>query len=376
MNRIFVAWLLLVCAHSVGAQDGSDQRGSDQGGRDQGKQHEVVLRIPFAEGERHSVWRGPGEKSHSDVFNRYAVDFSPLDEGHVIVSACAGKVVFVKEDTGGPTGDWRDNNEVAVLMPNGKDVVVYLHLVEGGVEVVVGDQVLPGDVIGRAGNTGNSEATHLHMDVRKAHRLGPSIPWRFAMLPAATLVRAGLSLRSQNICIRDRLAPLRGLRRAMKLAAALGEPALVTRRFRELRSQQTRAWPAIVVLERDSLLTARAQEASGYVTRLRLARPCDRAALAWKIREAFTDAKAVEMAAVILGRASAGELRDIKEAARQRAGVMSALKKALDLEHKLSGGKKSKRSKRRRQARKAFARAVKGWPVDHADLVRKYAAGL
>ncbi|MFT4843951.1 MAG: hypothetical protein ACI8UD_002018 [Planctomycetota bacterium] len=63
----------------------------------------MVLRIPFAEGERHSVWRGPGEKSHSDVFNRYAVDFSPLDEGHVIVSACDGKDVFVKAHRLGPS---------------------------------------------------------------------------------------------------------------------------------------------------------------------------------------------------------------------------------------------------------------------------------
>lgn len=356
--------VVLICVSGVCAQSGGEKN----------KPADVVLRIPFAEGERHTVWRGPGEKSHSDRFNRYAVDFSPLTEGHVIRSATAGKVVFVKEDTVGPTGEWRDNNEVAIRMPNGKDVVVYLHLIKGGVDVEVGDEVLPGDPIGRAGNTGNSEATHLHIDVRKAHRLGPSIPWRFAVVPADTLVRAGRTLRSENVCIRDGLRPLRCLQRATELVRALGEPALVARRFRDLRSQKTSALLPAVAKKREELLRARDQEAIEFAKRIQQAPPADRPALAWTMREAFGNCEAGEAAGNLLLDLSSAELRAVRKKASERAKKTSSLRQALTLEAKLASSTKPGSDKQLRRLDKAFARAIRGWPAERAALVEKHVA--
>ncbi|MFT4515035.1 MAG: hypothetical protein ACI89X_003832 [Planctomycetota bacterium] len=83
---------------------------------------------------------------------------------------------------------------------------------------------------------------------------------------------------------------------------------------------------------RDALLVAREQQAVRYAKRLQAADPPDRA--------------------------------------------VSALNKALELERKLFGLKKSKRAKPLRKMHKAFGRAVKGWPAASAELVGKLAAGL
>lgn len=337
---------------------------------------EVVLRVPFAEGERQSVWRGPGEKSHSDRFNRYAVDFSPLDEGHRIVSASAGRVVFVKQDTPGPTGNWRDNNEVAVMMPNGKDVVVYLHLVKGGADVKVGDQVLPGDPIGRAGNTGNSEATHLHIDVRKGHRLGPSIPWRFSVLEDKKPIRAGMTLRSQNVGIRERLEPLWSLHRATQLSEALERPTLVARYFRELRKQKTKGWSPWELAEREELLEGYERRAANWLARLDKVPLKDRAALACTIRDAFAGTEAAEGAEDVLRSMPEDAVRAGKKLAQDRKQDVARLQKALDLEHKAWRTSRKKRRRALDKAKAAFERAAKDGPEERAALVRKHVRAL
>ena len=198
---------------------------------------QVVLRVPFALGERCEVSRGPGQATHADAFNRNAVDFGPLPEGHPIVSASRGTVVWVKEDTSGPTGDYRDNNEVAVAMPNGVDFVVYLHLAKDGAVVEVGDEVLPGDLIGFAGNTGKSEGTHLHLDVRKGHRGGPSIPWCFGGSDIEMDSLAGKTLKSETVSWRALLAPCESFVRLSALATELGDLALVTGMRAELAAR-------------------------------------------------------------------------------------------------------------------------------------------
>lgn len=194
----------------------------------------IEIRVPFAEGETQSVFRGPGVQTHTDRFNRHAVDFSPIDAGHLVVASTAGEVVFVKEDTQGSTGDVRDNNEVAIRIAGSRKVVVYLHLQKDGALVEVGDFVLPGDPIGRVGSTGKSEDTHLHIDVRAGHRLGPSIPWRFATRAGQRAPRQGDAVRSQNAALRSVLGPWLVLERQCELAASLGRPELVADRVEEL----------------------------------------------------------------------------------------------------------------------------------------------
>jgi len=334
------------------------------------KQSPVVLRMPFAEGERQTVWRGPGEASHKDRFNRYAVDFSPLAEGHEIVSATAGKVVFVKQDTPGPTGVWQDNNEVAVLMPNGKNVVVYLHLMKDGASVAVGDQLLPGDPIGRAGNTGNSTATHLHIDVRIGHRLGPSVPWQFAVLKGKE-IRTGMALRSENVRVRGLLKPVWTLGRAVELVRALDEPSLVASRVRKLAKQKTKGLPAAMAAQYKAVLDAWHAEEQRYVDRLQNAKkPAERASLALILSDAFGNRAALTKASKNL---PPTVLNAERQRARMRTRAMAPLKKALDQEAKLFAAKGSPTDKKRKKLQAAFTKACKGLAAEHADLVRKHA---
>ncbi len=55
-------------------------------------------------------------------------------------------------------------NNVVIDLGNGK-YACYAHMVNGSVRVKVGDHVTEGQVIGLMGNTGNSDAPHLHFQV-------------------------------------------------------------------------------------------------------------------------------------------------------------------------------------------------------------------
>ena len=62
---------------------------------------------------------------------------------------------------------------------------VYAHLIPGSVAVKVGDRVSKGDEIGRLGNSGNSDAPHLHFHLETVTGLarplaGEGIPYHFA----------------------------------------------------------------------------------------------------------------------------------------------------------------------------------------------------
>ena len=135
--------------------------------------------LPFEPGFSVTVFLGTGEGSHGDAWNWNAIDFSPLEPGTPIVAMESGKVVFVKEDTAGPTGNWHDNNEIAIAHADGS-VAVYHHLQREGAIVAVGDVVVAGDRIGHSGNTGKSTGAHLHVDRREKERTGRSLPFRFA----------------------------------------------------------------------------------------------------------------------------------------------------------------------------------------------------
>lgn len=58
-------------------------------------------------------------------------------------------------------------NHVTLDLGGGR-FAFYAHLVPGSVRVKVGDVVRPGDEVGRLGNSGNSEAPHLHFHVSDA----------------------------------------------------------------------------------------------------------------------------------------------------------------------------------------------------------------
>jgi len=65
-----------------------------------------------------------------------------------------------------------------VIIDIGNDRQVFLaHLVAGSVAVEEGEHVTSGTLIGRVGNSGNSEAPHLHLHVQSASE--PGLPFRF-----------------------------------------------------------------------------------------------------------------------------------------------------------------------------------------------------
>jgi hypothetical protein len=93
--------------------------------------------------------------------------------GAEVLSATAGKVVGVVDRLpDGPidfelppkeAGD-AGGNHVVVAMGGGR-YAFYAHLQPGSVRVKVGQRVRPGDVLGLLGNSGNSNAPHLHFQL-------------------------------------------------------------------------------------------------------------------------------------------------------------------------------------------------------------------
>lgn len=196
----------------------------------------VSLRVPLPHGTRCQVTRGNGEGTHQDVYNRYAIDFG-LPVGSPIHAASAGRVVYVRQNTSGPTGNWQDNNEIAVRLSSGH-VVIYLHLKKDGARVKVGEQVLPGDLIGLSGNTGKSTSPHLHIDVRRGHRLGPSVPWDFASVGVPA---KGQSVLSRNYPVREFVAPLEELRELYAFSQRVDAREVLTRELGKLLRPASRS---------------------------------------------------------------------------------------------------------------------------------------
>ena len=77
--------------------------------------------------------------------------------GSKIYAAHAGTVIAAKADNTG-------YGEHIRIRGKGGYVTIYGHLSKYNVKV--GDIVLPGDVIGYSGNTGNSSGPHLHFELR------------------------------------------------------------------------------------------------------------------------------------------------------------------------------------------------------------------
>ncbi|MES2975668.1 MAG: M23 family metallopeptidase [Pseudomonadota bacterium] len=105
---------------------------------------------PSALADTWGASRGEGRKHEGiDIFARC---------GHPVVSATEGIVLSLGENTlGGMT--------VRVLGP-GRSMHYYAHLADYGA-FRAGDQVLPGDILGSVGNTGNARTTpcHLHYGI-------------------------------------------------------------------------------------------------------------------------------------------------------------------------------------------------------------------
>lgn len=105
-----------------------------------------------------------------------ASGFAPSDPkahhvyGREVMSPCAGDVIHAEDGhadrpVGEPDRDSYAGNHV--ILRCGRVEVVLAHLAPGSVAVKAGEKVLPGASIGRVGNSGASDAPHLHVHAQR-----------------------------------------------------------------------------------------------------------------------------------------------------------------------------------------------------------------
>jgi len=115
--------------------------------------------LPWAPGSTYTMFQGNCSQlgGHRDTF---AYDFD-LNMGDPIYASRAGIVIVSNDEFS--DDDHVEGHENNVFVEHDDNTVIrYTHLMEGGAAVFVGQQVLIGDLLGFAGNSGNSSGPHLH----------------------------------------------------------------------------------------------------------------------------------------------------------------------------------------------------------------------
>jgi murein DD-endopeptidase MepM/ murein hydrolase activator NlpD len=141
------------------------------------------LLFPFSQGKSYQIMQGNnGTFSHTDDYSRYAIDFSLAVNDTICAVADAYVVGVIKDYKHGKNNrNWRDYaNYITLFHPKQNCFTQYVHLVENGSFVQIGDSVLAGQAIGLAGKTGYTSKEHLHFNVLAKRKDGmKSIPHTF-----------------------------------------------------------------------------------------------------------------------------------------------------------------------------------------------------
>ena len=160
MKGRYLPALLLLAGLAAGAQGGAA---------------EPSYRLPFEYKKSYRCTQGPFSKGSHRRINAW--DFG-MPIGSKICAVRDGKVTVaynkMKTNRGGPHYNSMGNH---IKIDHGDgSIAIYMHFKPDGVLVEVGETVFQWDVIGLAGNTGNSTGPHLHLQVNLK---GKSIPIRF-----------------------------------------------------------------------------------------------------------------------------------------------------------------------------------------------------
>ena len=150
-----------------------------------------------------------GDQAKVESFPYFGADILAVADGPV-VAAVDGlpEQVPGTSPTGLPLDQYAGNHIVQDLGDG--NYALYAHIKTGAVKVKPGDRLTAGQVIGSVGNTGNSDAPHLHFHVM-------STPGSAALRRAAVRVHV-VRARLPDRRVQDDLDPL--LRRAARTDAA------------------------------------------------------------------------------------------------------------------------------------------------------------
>jgi len=127
----------------------------------------VKLELPFPKGRKYKVIQGNNTNhTHNTDWSRYAVDFD-LKINDTICSATSGFVVGVidKYKYGGKGNEWKPyGNFITIYEPSSGFFTQYVHLIENGSFVKLGERIERGQPIGLSGITGQTDTEHIHFN--------------------------------------------------------------------------------------------------------------------------------------------------------------------------------------------------------------------
>lgn len=125
----------------------------------------IKLDLPFPKNKKITILQENNTNfTHNTEWSKYALDFN-LKTNDTICSATDGFVVGVidKYKYSGKGAEWEPyGNFLTIYEPNAGVFIQYVHLVENGSLVKIGDKVNRGQKIALSGNTGKSTEEHLH----------------------------------------------------------------------------------------------------------------------------------------------------------------------------------------------------------------------
>lgn len=159
------------------------------------------LQLPFF-GERTVSQSFNGDLTHRGKWSE-ALDFEIVDEhgnkfthwpldlegnylfGTPVLSPCSGTVAKVVNDVPDNLVDEINTDcnwgNLVIIRKDDECYVKLCHLQQGSVDLIEGAHVVPGQMIGRCGNSGRSPVPHLHLQVQESSLVGGhTVPFRLA----------------------------------------------------------------------------------------------------------------------------------------------------------------------------------------------------